>query len=177
MGTVQEKSRWPVLLAASMLFATAVVAPAGIAGDALQELDEVEVTGKSLRRMYARMVELEDQFNALYNRLNDNDDFDVHCFNEAPLGTLIRRRVCRVAYVEDAQADRGQSFVAALQSGDTRRGLDAPPSEAVGQAREEEYRRNLLKVINGDPRLQRLARERLALQQRYLELLRKKSGR
>jgi hypothetical protein len=118
--------------------------------------------------MRAELADLEDRFYALYNELNKDKDFDVHCYREAPLGTLIKRRICRVAYVEEAQANRGQAFVAGIRDGNPMRGLEAPAPESVEIARQEEFRANALKVINGDKRLLRLARERVALQKRYL---------
>jgi hypothetical protein len=140
-----------------------------------EALDEVTVNGIALQRMRAELVALEDRFYALYNQLNKNNDFDVHCRSEAPLGTHIRNRICKVAYVEEAEADRGQAFVAGIRSGNSMQGLEAPAPESVELVRQEEYRANVLKVINGNQALLRLAHERAALETSYLEELRKRS--
>ena len=140
--------------------APAVAAPAPVAGsdDELQELDEVEVTGTRLWKMRQQLVELEDRFYALYNELNENDDFDVTCRMEAPLGTRLRKRNCKVAYVEDAEAEQGQAFV---------RGEFAPDPQLIALERQTEYRAAALKVINSDKRLRRLIEERMKLEERY----------
>jgi hypothetical protein len=44
------------------------------------------------------VVEAEDRFHARYNELNDNDDFDVNCRQEARTGTKLERRICRAVY-------------------------------------------------------------------------------
>src|SRR5690606_28410369 len=65
-----------------------------------QSLDEVLVRGKraELSELREQMVGLEDQYYELYNELNKNDLFDIHCAMEARSGTLIRRRYCRAVY-------------------------------------------------------------------------------
>jgi hypothetical protein len=144
------------------------------AGD---EIEEITVKGIPLQRMRADLVALEDRFYALYNQLYKDKDFDVHCYNEAPLGTLLKRRVCRVAYVEKAQADSGQAFVAGIRDRDSMRGLEVPAPEVVERERQAEFRANALKVINSDQRLLRLARERVALEKRYLAELKRRDKR
>ena len=108
--------------------------------------------------MRQQLVELEDRFYALYNELNENDDFDVTCRMEAPLGTRLRKRNCKVAYVEDAEAEQGQAFV---------RGEFAPDPQLIALERQTEYRVAALKVINNDKRLRRLIEERMKLEERY----------
>lgn len=130
-----------------------------------EELEEVVVRGTKLWQMREAIVNAEKRFYALYNELNTNDDFDVHCDLEAPLGTRLKSRVCRVAYVADAQADFAQALLA---------GYEAPSPEIVQLERADEYRAAALKVINGDKRLLKLARERERLEAKYLEERRKR---
>jgi hypothetical protein len=163
---------WLALAGMGFIAAPQLVAAAQSLQD--EQLDEVTVKGTPLRRMRAELLALEDRFYALYNLLNKDKDFDVHCYSEAPLGTRLKSRICRVAYVEEAQADRGQAFVAGIRDGNSMRGLEAPAPESVEQARQDEYRTNVLKVINGDQRLLRLAHERVALEKRYLAELKRR---
>jgi hypothetical protein len=149
------------LLAA--LFVTAAGAatePVPVAGqeEPLQELDEVEVTSTRLWKMRAQLVELEEKFNALYNELNENDDFDVVCRMEAPLGTRIRKRICKVAFYVEAEVERAQAILT---------GHFAPDPQVVALERQAEYRAAAVEVIKSDKRLLRLIEERIALEERY----------
>ena len=58
----------------------------------LQELDEIWVRGKRLHRSIA---DVEDDFFRLYNKLNKEDDFDIHCgYASLDRGSMIMSRVC-----------------------------------------------------------------------------------
>lgn len=130
-----------------------------------QELGEVVVRGTRLWQMRAAILEAEQRFYARYNELNTRDEFDVHCASEAPLGTRLKQRVCRVAFIRDAQADYAQALFT---------GGVAQDSQLVELERRDEYHAHALAVINGDRRLRALARERERLQQRYEEERRKR---
>ncbi len=162
METVRVFRRGLVGLSIFLFAAAAIAAaaPVPLAGsvDELQELDEIEVTGTRLWKMRSQLVELEDRFYALYNELNANDDFDVTCRVEAPLGTRLKKRNCKVAFHEEAEAEQAQAFV---------RGEFAPDPQLIAFERQDEYRAAALKVINSDARLRRLIKERMKLEERY----------
>lgn len=78
--------------------APAVTPPASEAAPAL-ELDEVWVHGK---RLADRIEEAEDAFFALYNELNDDDRFDVHCgLTSLQPGSMILKRSCVPGFMAD----------------------------------------------------------------------------
>lgn len=162
MKTARIMMHGLVGLAASLFVAgvpaAAVPAPAAVADEELQELEEVEVTGTRLWKMRQQMVELEDQFNELFNELNENDDFDVTCRMEAPLGTRLKKRNCKVAFMEEAEAEQAQAFV---------RGEFAQDPQLIAFQRQDEFRAASLKVINGDARLRRLIEQRIKLEKTY----------
>jgi hypothetical protein len=59
-------------------------------------MEEVIVWGsKSLIDLKLEMIEAEDTLFELFNSFNTNDEFDVHCYREAPVGSRIKQRVCR----------------------------------------------------------------------------------
>jgi hypothetical protein len=146
-----------VLTAIAILpaFAAAAVSPQAGSEDVL---DEVTVPGTPLYKMRMQMVELEKRFYSRYNELNRNNEFDVDCRSEAPLGSHIQHRICKVAYYERAEAEYAQAMMG---------GWVAPEPVLVEMERRSEYRQNVLKVINGDQALLRLARERDELTKRY----------
>lgn len=157
---------WPVLICAAVAVsaAQAGVPPAAAAGpeqpsaERLEELEEARVKATKLWQLREQMVALEERFYALYNELNTDNDYDVHCKVEAPMGTRLKQRVCRIAYHEDALAAEAQGFVG---------GYYVPPANMVLLNRYPEYQKKALAVINSDARLRRLVREREQLEKRY----------
>lgn len=62
----------------------------------LELLAEIRVRGKSLARTIA---DAEDDFFALYNKLNQVEDFDVLCGHMSVSGSLIMKRACVPAFL------------------------------------------------------------------------------
>lgn len=104
------------------------------------------------------IIQTEEKFLALYNELNTDDDFDVHCRLDVPTGTRIAQRVCRVQFYETAQAEWARSQI----TGDY-----APPAELVALERGPEYKHKALAIINANPELRRLIKVRDALEKKY----------
>lgn len=121
-------------------------------------LDEVVVKGTRLWKLREDMVKTEEKFYKLYNELNKNDDFDVNCQMEAPLGTRLKKRVCRIAFYENAEAEAAQALLS---------GQMVIDPQLVMLERQTEYQKNALAVINGDPRLLKLVREREEIEKKY----------
>jgi hypothetical protein len=162
-------SKWCYGLVATLAYAAApAVMGQGVpvpqtgktpAPENLEELDEATVEATKLWQMREKMVALEEQFYALYNDLNKDDDFDVHCAREAPLGTRLKKRVCRIEYYENAQADEAQALLG---------GYSAPPADLVLLTRYPDFSKAMLGIINSDPRLRKLVRQREDLEKRYI---------
>ena len=122
-------------------------------------LDELQVVGKKLYRIRMGAIDVEDRFYALYNDLNRDDDFDIHCKVEAPTGTLLKVRICRLALYEKALEEEARAYLS---------GVDAPPpAQLVALSRLNEYRDNALSLINANPQLRDLIREREAFEKKY----------
>ena len=121
-------------------------------------LDEVEVHSRRLSRMRDDVIQEENRFYALFNDVNKDDDFDVHCKYDAYTGTRIKQRTCKVAYYEKAQAEEA----VALLNGDI-----VTPADLVAMARAPEARQKMLAVINATPELRRLILERDTLERKY----------
>lgn len=65
--------------------------------------EEIVVVGKkSLADLRKEVFQSEEDFYALYNKLNDNSEYDVRCYYETPTGTRIKNHVCRARFVSDA---------------------------------------------------------------------------
>src|SRR6185436_19476571 len=56
--------------------------------------DEVIVPGRSPEQIRTEIQRLENAEYERFNALNSNDDFDIHCFEQAPTGSNIPERKC-----------------------------------------------------------------------------------
>ena len=155
---------WATLLALCSLTSSIAYAAANEPNKAI---DEVEVTGHidKLRLMRDEMVKIEDKFYSEYNKLNKDKQFAVNCVREAPLGTRLKHRICRPAFMEDATSDEARSFFD---------GTNAPPASLVINAKWGDYKKNVLAIINGNKKLLKLVKEREAMEKRYEEARKKK---
>ena len=81
--------------------------PPGTAG--LDDLDEVVVRG---RRAAIAIADIEDEYYALYNKLNKDNNYDVHCIyvntNPDNPGSAILSRLCLPEFLSDAMVQWAQ---------------------------------------------------------------------
>lgn len=159
-----DRARWLVVAALCAVFTQTAGSTASEPAVAEQVLDEVVVSGTRLWNLRQDVIKADDAFYALFNQLNQDDDFDMHCRDERLIGLHITKRMCRPGYLEAAQQDEARETLARING---QPATVSPPPEHVLLQRETEWRDNLLRVINSDPRLQQLFRERERLQRRY----------
>ena len=85
------------------LFVAVLALPmAAIAQDEEASTEIVVIGQKSLAELRRDVFEAEEDFYALFNKLNDERDYDVRCFYEKPTGTRIKNHVCRARFVTKA---------------------------------------------------------------------------
>lgn len=105
----------PKYLIALILSALCMYQPAVAEEDAQaseEAIEEIVVRGqKSLVHLRFEAYKAEDNFYSLFNQLNDDDDFDVRCYMEAPTGSRIRKRICRTKFEEDVAAQQGRELL------------------------------------------------------------------
>lgn len=78
--------------------------------------EEITVTGQKLfSTLHNQIRDAEDRLYGLFNELNPDNLYDIHCVWEAPLGTRIRKRNCRPEFVDRATRDEAQNFLAQMQ--------------------------------------------------------------
>jgi len=139
-------------------------------------MDEVVVRGTRLYELRAAVVKAEDHFNAVYNEINDLDDFDIKCSEATPTGTKLKMRYCRTRLEEKSLSDEGRSFLEAVQDGAAQpRGMRA---EMVLMAREAEYEQNMVALFRNHPELREAVKEYQEALQRYdRERIKRSKGR
>ena len=71
--------------------------------DADEVMDEIVVVSKkSLDQLRVELWAAEDRAYELFNELNGDNDYDIHCYREVPTGSKILRRVCRTRFEQYA---------------------------------------------------------------------------
>ena len=85
------------------LFVAVLALPLAAIAQDEEAIDDIVVVGKKSTSALRRDVfQSEDDFYALYNKLNDDNEYDVRCFYETPTGTRMRNHVCRAVFVSNA---------------------------------------------------------------------------
>ena len=81
-------------------------------------LDEIIVYGqKSLLALRYEIYRAEENFYDLFNSVNSDDEYDIHCDKEAPTGSHIRRRICRANFEKALTAEATSQWLVARQVG------------------------------------------------------------
>lgn len=105
---------------------TVVTIPVGLCqSNSMQEdepvssetLEEIVVYGeKSMTQLRVELHRAEDKVYTLFNSLNSDDEYDIHCYLEAPIGSHIRRRICRANYEVKATTEESRRLLLGLPS-------------------------------------------------------------
>jgi len=74
-------------------------------------IDEITVMGsQSLSSLRHDLVEAEDSVYAIFNSLNNDDDYDIICKNETRIGSQILYRVCKARLYREAVAEATEDY-------------------------------------------------------------------
>lgn len=69
-------------------------------------IDEITVIGeRDLLALRVEITRAEDEIFSIFNELNEDDDYDMICETERPVGTRIARRVCRARLFREKMAE------------------------------------------------------------------------
>lgn len=136
------------------LFVAVLALPMAAVGqdeDASKEMANdgtVVVSQKSLSELRRDTYEAEEEFYAIYNKLNDEKEYDVRCRYEKSTGTNIKNHVCRAQFVTKAferHARRNRNNLSSVAN------QDADPILAEKTAR---YQEKMETLIASNPELQ-----------------------
>ena len=110
--------------------------------------DNVVVDQKSLSELRKDAYKAEEEFYSVYNKLNDEKEYDVRCFYEKTTGTNIKNHVCRARFVTNAydrHARRNRNDMSRMAN----QGAIPIPAEKTAR-----YQEILETLIAADPELQ-----------------------
>jgi hypothetical protein len=68
------------------------------------DVEELVVPGRTPRSLRVEIERLEASVYERFNALNSNDEFDIHCFEQAPTGSNIPLRTCAPNFVIQAES-------------------------------------------------------------------------
>jgi len=141
----------------------------------LQTLEEVEIRGTRLWKLRADVIKAEDRLVATYNELNKDDDLDIECLDFTPTGTHVSYRYCRSVLQRRAQEDDSWRLMGYLRGMDAQEGAGGGVATAAPSAqtrdrlleRQDDYLKNLRKLLQDSPELRSLATEHDDARRRY----------
>ena len=112
------------------------------------DVEEVIVPGRTPGNLRVEIERAEAAVYERFNALNSNDEFDIHCFEQAPTGSNIPLRTCAPNFVIRAESDSAEKILT-----DGRGGAGNNNNPAEHSMRMEEKSREL------NAEMQRVARE------------------
>ena len=81
----------------------------------LEMPDEVIVRGRRLTELRADIQMARERAYGIFNDINSNDEFDIHCSDERKYHSRTTQRVCRARFETRISADAGQEYLSALR--------------------------------------------------------------
>ena len=128
------------------LFVTVLVLPTAAVGQDDEVIENIIVASqKSSGDLRRDLWRSEKDFYSIYNKLNDDSLYDVHCIKEAPTGSVIKSQICRPKFLDKALRDGKVNYTT---------GLDAN-SNITGKI--ATFRKKLETLVAANPDLQTAA--------------------
>jgi hypothetical protein len=101
---------WVLIAALSVDVAAAQNAPDSRA----DAPEEVIVRGRRLVEFRLQVQQARERAYAIFNEINSDDDFDVHCRDERRYFSHSERRICRARFEDRISADAAKEYMATL---------------------------------------------------------------
>ena len=131
------------------LFIAALALPMSAIGQDDEAIDDIVVVGqKSLSTLRKEVFKAEEEFYSVYNKLNDEKDYQVRCFYEKPTGTRIKNHVCRARFVTKAYSSH------ASRNGNDLSRVANQSSNPVFAEKTVKYQAHMESLVAENPELQ-----------------------
>jgi hypothetical protein len=86
------------------LFVAVLALPMAAVGQDEEAIEDIVVASqKSTSALRRDLIRAEDDFYSLYNKLNDDNEYDVRCYYETPTGARTKQHVCRPVFFSKAR--------------------------------------------------------------------------
>jgi hypothetical protein len=103
-------NRFPRSTMGAFLLGISTLVPAAVENVA-EPPEEITVTGKSMAAARSELHRAQEQVFTVFNSLNSDDEYDIHCESRASTGSHIKRRVCEANFVGDATSAEAMAFL------------------------------------------------------------------
>jgi hypothetical protein len=80
-----------------------------------QNPEEVIVRGRRLGELRFEIEQARIRAYDIFNEINSDDDFDVHCQDKSRSGTRMPQQVCRARFEDRISSRAGQEYIATLR--------------------------------------------------------------
>jgi len=116
------KTSWLAMVVCTLLCGgTSWAQPAGAGNDdshddaSSGDIEELVVRGRKPRELRTALEAARVRVYEVFNALNSDDRFDVHCRHEAATGRRMRKHVCRPEFKDEVLGAAGAAFQATLK--------------------------------------------------------------
>ncbi len=94
---------------------------------------QVVITGKPTRAYYRELIQdVEDDYFEKFNELNDDDTYDVYCYEYTPTMSHIRKRACEPLFMIRQRADEGAAMAFAFGTAGVNNSVAKVANGAIG---------------------------------------------
>jgi hypothetical protein len=193
LGLVPSKAIWLALLPCAVLWSEPLWAQAAASTDGSQAGpssnrlndvdDEVIVRGRKLGDFRAELDAARVRVYDLFNELNSDDRFDVHCHIQDATGTRMRHQACRPQFQDDISSAAGKAWVRGIQdacggqltqecifSEAANQGISAAQAvEAFQPGLQQQYAVEMARVVAKSPEMQQAMLDYEAAERAYDE--------
>ena len=122
---------------------------------------EMVISGqKTLSTLRFEIEQAEDRFLEIYNDLNENDMYDIHCRMETRPNTRIKFRTCIPNYFYEARAEEARSMLT---------GIPSPPALQVAGYHAPLMEENMKNIVIQNQALLESIEEYVLLKEEYQE--------
>ncbi len=125
----------------------------------------VEAHKEKMSKLRLEIKKSVDDFYDAFNKANTVPEYETHCRDEKPAGSLIPRHVCTPRLMDDANAQQTQGFFD---------GNASVPAGLLIALRMPGYKRSLEALIHADPNVHQAALHFEALTEQYAATSREK---
>ncbi len=138
-----------------------------------ETIEEITVTQQRPPSLLRREIfQATENVYGLFNSLNDDDEFDVHCYEQYILGSRIKERFCHAKFVENALSNTATDYVNG-QQGDPESLTGATPHLIQSEIRQKNHilEEKMLELGNNNRQLNEALLHLKDLRDEYSELM------
>jgi hypothetical protein len=128
-----------------------------------QSSDEVIVRGKRLGELRLDLQVAREHAFDIFNEINSNDDFDVHCGDETRVFSHAKKRVCRARFENRIAAQAARDYLAGLDMACPEARCIFGPASEKGivraqkaenplQSKQQQLKQEIVRLANQDAR-------------------------